>query len=1073
MTQSFIYTITLLTLAQLLLADHGTVAVKSGKVDYNRDVRPILSEHCFKCHGMDPKTREADLRLDVRDEAINAKAVVPKDIHQSELWARLHSTDPDEVMPPPETKRSLSEQQKEVLRRWIEEGATYAEHWAFLPPERSAAPLKAGMQVTAALDAFVQAKQEERQLSHAPQASKEEWLRRVSFDLIGLPPTLEAMDDFLADASPQAYERVVSKLLASPSFGENLAVDWLDVARYADTYGRHEDGDCTTWPYRDWVIQAINQNLPYDQFITWQTAGDMLPNATEEQVIATCFNRLAQQSNEAGSDAEEFRIEQVADRVKTNGLAFLGLSIECARCHDHKFDPISQRDFYSMAAMLNNIDELGLFGVYVGGSPTPTLQIYNEEQKKRRQEILARVDNLEQELQIARKAAAVRYEHWLQTNEPPFKNKRSGWEKIINFFSTEKLRAKPRKPLASYRFDSITDKRFFVNSAHKSKRAEMHSIVALEPGRKGQAFRMVGDNWIMLSDLPAVQRCDPFSFGIWIKPEQSFNRAVIVHRSRAGIDAAYRGVELLLDQDRPTFALVHFHPGNEIRIRTKKPVPINQWTHLSCTYDGSSKASGLRIYINGELAEVELLKDNLYRDIHYRSEWRDDTGKDDGLELVFNIGARTNDSSFSNGLIDELHFYNAELSAGEVQQMALNDSHMDPNDWFEWYVSVMDDECRTIQHRLHLARADENHLSGLAVDFMVMKEKEGTRRPTHLLHRGQFNQPVEELQPDLPANIFAMDAKLPRNRMGLAKWLTDEGNPLTARVVVNRLWQHFFGVGLVETSEDFGTQGQVPSHPELLDEMAVRFTQEGWDIKRLCREIVLSTTYRQAGQGKVETADPANRYLTHGPRKRLKAEQVRDAALATSGLLVNTIGGPSVKPYQPSGLWEDAGTQHTYVQDKGEKLFRKSLYTFWRRTLPPPTMTLFDAPSRENCKVRREQTGTPLQSLVLMNDPQFMEASKILAEQLVERHPSDSAARVRDAYRLLTSSNPEGEALKIMQSYLEEERQFLSTDQTAVESLLKENGISKVKEQLPALEVAATTLTVRMMWGLNDSLVKP
>jgi hypothetical protein len=1058
-----------------LLADPGlgVSQPKPTKVDYNRDIRPILSEHCLKCHGMDVKTREADLRLDVREDAIKAGAITPQDLQRSEIWARLHSTDPDEIMPPPETKRVVSAAQKELIKRWIEQGADYADHWAFIPPQRSAVPVIKDSAPRMPLDAFLLQKQQEKGLTHAPEASREEWLRRVTLDLTGLPPTLEAMDSFATDTSPLAYERVVSRLLASPAFGESMGVDWLDVSRYADTYGRHEDGDCTTWPYRDWVIQALNQNLPYDQFITHQTAGDMLPGATEDQIIATCFNRLAQQSNEAGSDAEEFRIEQVADRVKTNGLAFLGLSIECARCHDHKYDPISQRDFYGMAAMLNNIDELGLFGVYVGGSPPPTLQLYSDNQKQRRATILQRISQLEVELASARAAGALRYQKWLEANEPPYKNKPGTFTKALDFFSSPKVRSTPRKPVATYRFDKIKDKRFFINHAHKSKHAEMHNIGPIEPGRKGQAFRMSGDNWVTLEGLPPVKRSDPFSIGLWIKPFQSFSRALLTHRSRAGLDAGCRGIEVLLDQDRPTFALVHFHPGNEVRIRTKKPVTVNEWTQITCTYDGSSKAAGLRIYINGQLAETDVVKDNLYRDVEYRADWNDDTSKDSGQMLNFNIGARTNDGTFSNGLIDEYYFYDVAVSPGEVKQLALKDDHMDPADWLSWYLSVVDQEYRGIQDKLHLARTDENVLSGQAVDYMVMQENSGTRRPTHLLSRGQFNQPLEELQPDLPKSVLAFDPKGPRNRLGLAQWLTDQRNPLTARVAVNRIWQHFFITGLVSTSEDFGTQGQPPSHPELLDDMAVRFMEEGWDVKRLCREIVLSAAYRQAGESPTAQADPENRYLTRGPRTRLKAEQVRDAALASSGMLVQKMGGPSVKPYQPAGLWEEAGTQHTYAQDKGESLYRRSMYTFWRRTLPPPTMTLFDAPSRENCKVRRERTGTPLQSLVLMNDPQFMEASRKLAERLVRQHSKDDAARARDAYRLLINVQPTAQQLELMTALLREERSHMQTDAKAAEELLKKNGSAPPDAQLPQAEVAATTLMVRMLFGFNETLMKP
>lgn len=1056
-------------LAAGALADPG-VPQKAGKIDFNRDIRPILSENCFACHGMDANKREADLRLDIREEAVKAKAFVPGDLAHSESWARILSDDEDEVMPPPETKKSLSAVQKDLLKRWIESGAEYAEHWAFIPPVKPALPVVPGGQLRTAVDNFVQAKLAAENLKPSGPASKAAWLRRVTLDLTGLPPTLEEMDAFEADSSPLAGRKVVDRLLASPAYGEHMAVDWLDVARYADTFGRHEDADCITWPYRDWVIKALNRNLPYDQFITEQMAGDLLPNPDEDQLIATAFNRLAQQSNEAGSDAEEFRIEQVADRVKTNGIAFLGLSMECARCHDHKYDPISMKDYYSMAAFVNNIDELGLFGVYVGASPPPTLPLYSPEQKAKRAELLQRMAELEKRMGSEQADARLRFTTWLEKNEPPF-NREPGWlDRIGAWFVTPPARATPRKPLANYRFENIKDK-VLVNNARQGTDGKLRNKGELAEGRQGKALHVEGDNNAILGGVPEIRRTSELTISCWLKPLEHFKRAVVMHRSRAGLDAGCRGIELILEDDRPSFALVHFHPGHEIRIVSKTPLEVNQWTHVTVTYDGSSKAAGMKMYLNGAPAEVEVRRDNLYRDILYRPDWGDDTGKDDGKELGFKIGGRTNDATYKNGLIDELVYHDAALSLPEIRNLALIEDKSKPEDWFDWYAREQDEPLKKLRAELAAVREEENVLSGQSVDLMVMKEWHGPRRPTHILDRGDFKKPKEAVTtPDVPANLLPFPADAPRDRLGFSRWLTDPKNPLTARVAVNRIWQHFFGRGVVATAEDFGTQGTPPSHPELLDHLAVTFMESGWDMKRLSREIVMSYTY---GQDSADNGvDPENRLLSRAPRHRLKAEQVRDLALQASGVLVRKIGGPSVKPYQPVGLWEEAGTQHNYVQDRGAKLYRRSFYTFWRRTLPPPTMTIFDAPTREFCKPRRDRTATPLQALVLMNDPQFVEAARLMAQSLVRKHPHDVAARARDAWRLLISDHPTEKQVTELTGYHAEEFQALKAEPQAAATLLM-TGEYPADASLPQDDLAATTLMARLIFSYADTTMKP
>ena len=1072
--------------ASLALASEGLprpAALAPGDVpEFNKHVRPVLSAHCFRCHGQDAKARKGDLRLDVREAALEAKALAPGQPEASPLWQRIVSEDPDEVMPPPGAHDGLSAEEKDVLRRWIAAGAEYAAHWSFIAPVKPpvpSPPAETGPRRDD-LDAFVLDALAARGMKAAAPATREEWLRRVSFDLTGLPPTVEEQDAFLADLEPGAEERVADRLLASPAYGERMAADWLDVARYADTYGRHEDADCATWPYRDWLIRAFNQNLPYDQFILWQTAGDMLAEATKDQRIATAFNRLPQQSNEAGSDPEEFRIEQVADRVRTNGMAFLGLSIECARCHDHKYDPISMKEYYQLAAYFNNIRELGLFCVYTGGTPPPSMLLYTSEQQEKVDAAAAKLKNLEARLETEKAAAKGRYQAWLKTAHPPRQEpaKKSTWQKFTSLFSANPPpREAATKPLAFYKFEALGEaERDCPNEVNPEQKAHVRvSRVKVRKGKVGNGLQFTGDNSLKADGIPELHRFDAFSFGLWVKPLASSEREVIVHRSRAGIDAASRGLELIIDHDRLAFAVTHFWPGNEIRIRSKAKIPINEWTHVTVTYDGSSRAGGMHLYVNGRPADCDTLNDNLYRDIIYRADWGDDTAKDDG-DIGFILVGRANDACYDNGFIDEFFFYDRELIAAEVAQRALLEDTSSLDDWLGWYVREKDEPCRKLAEEIKAVRAELNELSGLATDLMVMEEQPGPRRPTHVLARGQFNQPTEEVSPSVPAAIMPIDPALPPNRLGFAQWLLDPKHPLTTRVAVNRLWQQFFGRGLVATSEDFGTQGELPSHPELLDWLAVTFRESGWDVKAFCRRLVLSATYRQSGQpAALETLkdDPENRWLARGPRSRLSSESVRDLALAASGLLVRDLGGPSVKPYQPEGLWEQGGTQHTYVQDHGGKLYRRSLYTFWRRTMPPPSMLVFDSPTREFCVMRREPTATPLQSLVLMNDPQIIEAARVLAEELVRKFPQDDAARAREAFRRLASQQPRAEQLAALCAHLAEERAHAQAAPQEALELLRDNGERPRDETLPAEEVAATTLMVRLIFAFSETTMKP
>lgn len=1028
-------------------------AAQANTVNYNFQVRPILAEHCFKCHGQDEKQRKAKLRLDDRAGALAKKAFVPGNPDASELIKRIVTHDEDELMPPPKEHRPVTPDELALLKQWIAEGALFEKHWAFIPPVRPPVPAvqDPSAAVLNSIDAFVLARLEKEHLRPAAPAAREEWLRRVTLDLTGLPPSLAEVDAFLNDESTAAFSHVVERLLASPAYGQRMASEWLDAARFADTYGRHEDEDCETWPYRDWVVRAFNKNLPYNKFVLWQTAGDMLPGATREMYLATAFNRLVQQSNESGSNEEEFRCEHVADRIRTNGIALLGLSIECARCHDHKYDPITQRDYYSMSAFLNNIDELGLYSRFTDAIPAPSMFLYEGDQEQRHMDAKMAIVAREAELQAMLPEAKKRFATWL---------------------AAPHVAPQLPKPLAHLEFEELDDKSL-VNSADKSKPASARLKTHIVEGHSGKGLYLKTDNAITVPDVGDYKRTHPFSTGIWLKMTVAQDRAVVIHHSRSGLDAASRGYEVILEDMRPSFALCHFWPGNGVRVRARQQIPVNQWVHLAVSYDGSSRASGMKIYVDGQLEDCEVVADHLYKDITYDAAH---AGKDRVQEDHLGIGGRYNDRSLKETTVDDFKFFDRELSPVEMRLMADSGAKNKPDDWFGWYLREVDEPWRAVQRELQNLRDTENKISSEVREIMVMKEMPGHRRPTFVLTRGRFDAPAARVEPDMPASVLPFPKEYPRNRLGYGEWLVDPRNPLTARVFVNRVWQMFFGRGIVLTSEDFGIQGQLPTHPELLDWLAVWFMDHGWDVKELCRLIALSGTYRQSSmptKAELLTDDPDNKLLARGPRQRLTAEQLRDSVLALSGLLSDTMGGEPVKPYQPANLWEESGTQHEYTQDHGEKLFRRSLYTFWRRTLPPPSMTIFDAPTREFCKARRDRSSSPLQPLVLFDDPQFVEAARVLAEKLLKAHPDDDAARVREAFRTITCKQPSAWQVTTLQTLLADEREQFKNEPEQATVLRKEMGEAHVDESLDPVEVAATTILIRALLGYDEFVMKP
>lgn len=997
----------------LLLLATPLLATVPEKPDFNFHVQPILSDRCYFCHGADASHQKAGLRLDQRESATKAVksgaiAIVPGDPEKSELIKRIYSHDPDEVMPVPSSKLTMTDEEREILKRWIAQGAEYKRHWAFEAPKLPAIPAvtsKAGP-LTNPIDSLVAERLQKEGLDLNKEASRDRLLRRASLDLTGLPPTLAELDAFVADSSPDAFEKQVDRLLAAPAFGERMAQDWLDVARFADTFGYQSDVTVQNWPYRDWVIKSFNDNLPYDQFITQQLAGDLLPDPTRDQVVATAFNRLHRQTNEGGSIDEEFRVEYVNDRVQTFGLAFLGLTLECCRCHDHKYDPITTKDFYSLSAFFANIDESGLYSHFTNAVPTPTLKLTNAQQQEKLAALLKSITEQETVIKGIKPTPAT-----TPLSMPT--------------------------PLARLTLDKISGGKF-RNEANEKEPAATSDVVTTVDGKIGHAALLTGENNIHLAAGGAFTRDDAFSFAFWMKTPDVKERAVIFHRSKAWSDAGSCGYELLIENGKLSAALIHFWPGNAMRVVVKQPLPINEWTHVVWSYDGSSKAAGLKLFINGKLAELDIVRDALTKDINR------------GGENQLTIGQRFRDKGFKNGMIDDFAIYNVALTAFEARQCFARASiQPTPEELAETSLIRQNAEFLAAQTKLSALRKERSKVGDGIQELMVMKEM-ATPKPAYILKRGAYDSHGDPVTADVPTAILPFKPEWTRNRLGLAKWVTDPANPLTARVVVNRFWQGLWGTGLVATAEDFGLQGRLPTHPELLDYLSAKFVQSGWNVKSLIREIVLSKTYRQDSTvpAEVRAKDIENKLLSRGPKVRLSAEAVRDQALAVSQQLDTKLGGPSVDP---------------------DKAKRRSLYTFWKRTMPDVRMEIFDMAKREVCIARRQTTNTPLQALTLLNEPKFLEAARVLAQKTMLATP-DLEGRLRSIWRSLTSQLPSAGELKIMQAlYSEQLADFQQGD--AAKSFLATTG-AHVNATLPPAELAAMTAVSSAVMNLDSAIMK-
>ena len=1047
---------TSLLLGFLRLASVGTAAKESAP-DYNRDVRPILSDHCYTCHGPDEAKRKAGLRLDLEADAFRKlksgqHALVKGDPKGGTLVERILTKDPDDIMPPPEHGKPLSPKQVEILQRWVASGAAWREHWSFIPPEPPPLPkVKDTRWPRNEIDRFVLAGMESAGLKPNPEADRATLVRRLSFDLTGLPPTVEEVDAFLSDRKPEAYERLVERLLASPHHGERMAANWLDLARFADTSGYHFDGVRFLWLWRDWVIRAFNTNQPFDTFTVEQLAGDLLPNPTTDQRIATGFVRNNMTNDEGGADPDEYLNKYVVDRVNTLGAVWLGMTVGCSECHDHKYDPMTTREFYRLYAFFHNVPEKGLDRIR-SDNPPPRLPVPTPQQATRFVEA-------EFTLRDAEKTLQDRINELGETQEK--------WERVVM--------ARPPAPVTNaflFRFaadDSLAVAGTSVSGDGRLQGADKADYVE---GRIGKALSLDGKTSV---EIPAPTLADlktATTVSAWVKLGDG--GTVISQQAKA---PGYRGFDLLVADGRPQFHLIHQWPDNALKVRTKEQFPKDQWLLVTVSHDGSGKASGVKFHVNGRPRDVEVEKDQL-------------TASAASGEPV-RIGSRSGELQFK-GQIDEVRVESRVVGTEELQQRVL-----------EGYLPILSKSRgkRSDPERSELARFyKENH----AVDYLraetalakarsakdalysqipttLIMEEMDPPRPTHILVRGDFRNPGERVGPGTPAFLPPLPEG-PTNRLTLARWLVSKEHPLTARVTVNRYWALFFGAGLVKTANDFGSQGEWPSHPELLDWLACRFRDgvpsgakggpiPAWDVRSLVRLIVTSATYRQsaaAPESKLEK-DPYNRLLARGPRVRLDAEFIRDNALAVSGLLNDRIGGESVKPYQPPGIWD--GTDSVFVQDHGDKLYRRGMYVFWRRSAHYPPFATFDAPNREVCTFLRPRTQTPLQSLVLMNDPGFVEAARGLAQRVQREAPGDLQRQILRAFRHTLGRPPQDDELAVLRRTYDTQLATFQAEPEAAAALLKV-GESPVPASASMPELAAMTAVANVLLNLNETITK-
>lgn len=1039
----------------LVLPPAGAAA--AGDVKYNRDIQPILSENCFPCHGTDSTSRKAGLRLDRFDAATNvlddgAFAIVPGHPDKSEMIRRIYATD-DDHMPPAKVNKVLSPAQKDLLKRWIAAGAVYEPHWSFVPPQKAPLPkVRNTRWVRNPVDYFILARLEKEKLKPNPEADRRTLIRRVTLDLTGLPPTPDEVAAFVQDKSTNAYEKVVDRLLASPRWGEQRAHYWLDVARYGDTHGIHFDNYREMWTYRDWVINAFNQNMPFDEFTIENLAGDLLPHATRDQQIGSGFNRCNITSNEGGLIPEEYLVLYARDRTETTAQTWLGLTAGCAVCHDHKYDPLTQKDFYSLSAFFNNTTQAAMDG-NIKDTP-PIIPVPRPEDDRRWQQLGEELPAAEEAVALRKKSAGPDFTNWLA--HPDF----------------SAMAGKPTRAglLVSASLDEGGGATLQFNDAGSNRVVTLGANTNWQMGAIAQkAYTISGQDAPILADAGDFERTNAFTYCAWVKPAESHDGSLFARMASA--DGQYRGWDLWFADNKPAIHIIHEWPGNAIKVVARKALPKGRWSFVAVSYDGSSKANGVKIYVNGELQAVDVANNNLTDTIR--------------TPVPFKLGQRDAGQSARGAGLQDLRIYGRVLSMPELAEVmhvprlkwlagkpTNQRSAAETRELLSLWLPEADPVYRQLAQSRDAMQTEQMEIRERGTVAYVMDERTNTPE-AYVLFRGEYDQRREHVTAATPAFLPPMAPDLPRNRLGFAKWLLTPENPLTARVTVNRFWQELFGTGIVKTSGDFGVAGEMPTHQQLLDWLAVDFREHNWDVKRIFKLMVMSATYRQSAVTSPEKIerDPENRLLARGPRFRMDAEMVRDYALAASGLLAEKIGGPSVRPYQPPGLWDivgmPQGNTRQYVQDHGDDLYRRSVYTFWKRQAPPASMEIFNAPSRETCTVRRERTDTPLQALVTLDDPQFVEAARHLAQESLEQN-GDAFDFM--AERLLARPLTPAER-KIVQSSAQGLLTYYQADPADTQKLLAV-GESKTDGKLNPPKLAAYTMVANELMNLDEVLNK-
>lgn len=1046
-----------LALAVSLVALRAMPALADEPIEFNRDIRPILSETCFRCHGPDSASRKANLRLDRREAAIEAGAIIPGKVEESELLARIDAENPDELMPPKSTNKTLSKEQKDLLKRWIASGAEYQPHWSFIAPANPQPPaVRNKAWVRNPIDRFILAKLEQHGLTPAAEADKRTLARRLSLDLTGLPPVPADVEAFVSDPAPDAYEKFVDKLLDSPRWGEHRARYWLDLARFADSNGIHFDNYREIWAYRDWVIGAFNRNMPFNQFTIEQIAGDLLPNRTLEQQVASGFNRCNITTSEGGAIDEEYLVLYTRDRTETVSQVWLGLTAGCAVCHDHKFDPLSQKEFYEMAAFFNNITQNAMDG-NIKDTP-PVVFVPSPADRGRWDTLTTEVAGVRQQVDVRKQSARPEFDAWLAGMDVQALAAKLPGEAL-------KLHAK---------LDEGSGNDIHLAIDGQARTVNLPAGLTWEPGQvAAQAFKSQPGGTLEVPEPGDFEKDQPFSFGAWVKLTKPGQTGALF--ARMDDEHGYRGWDLWIENNRPGTHIISTWQDDALKVVSNTELKPGEWNHVLITYDGTAKAEGVKIYINGAPQPTSVQANALKSSIR--------------SQVPFKVAQRHSASRLDDTALQDLRIYGKVIPPQDAESLARlsrvvwlagkaagQRSEAETNELYDWWLKTLDKSSQELKAKLATFEQEQATIKSRGTIAHVMQER--TEMPmAFVLSRGEYDKRKDQVNPDTPDILPTMSPDLPKNRLGFAQWLLRPDHPLTARVTVNRYWQEVFGTGLVRTAGDFGVSGELPSHQELLDWLAVNFRESGWDIKKFYKQLVMSATYRQSAAVTPEKLekDSQNRLLSRGPRFRMDAEMVRDYALAASSLLSMKVGGPSVKPYQPDGVWEAVAmigsNTRDYRRDTGEALYRRSLYTFWKRSAPPASLDIFNAPNRETCAVRRERTNTPLQALVTLNDPQYVEAARHLAQLALKQVGDVPEARVAFVADRLLARPLRPEETKVVLASLETLLAFYKAHPKEAAELITV-GESKADSALDVPTLAAWTMLSNELLNLDEVLNK-